>query len=123
MAVFHPMPVGFLDDLGAGEVLRTKQESDACCGPHDGTWWGAASLCSSTCEAVGHCFPCVPQGKEIPQPRNVLVESARIARGKIAPLEELQASVDAHDAVVFPGGFGAAKCVPAGVSGNALEVY
>lgn len=40
-------------------------------------------------------------------PRNVLVESARIARGKIAPLSELK--VDQFDAVVFPGGFGAAK--------------
>lgn len=39
--------------------------------------------------------------------RNVLVESARIARGNIKPLTELSAS--SHDAVVFPGGFGVAK--------------
>ncbi|XP_023213737.1 ES1 protein homolog, mitochondrial-like [Centruroides sculpturatus] len=39
--------------------------------------------------------------------RNVLVESARIARGKIKALSELKASD--HDAIVFPGGFGAAK--------------
>lgn len=39
--------------------------------------------------------------------RNVLVESARIARGKIRPLSELDAA--AFDAVFFPGGFGAAK--------------
>ncbi len=39
--------------------------------------------------------------------RNVLVESARIARGKILPLSEL--NMDRFDAVVFPGGFGAAK--------------
>lgn len=39
--------------------------------------------------------------------RNVLVESARIARGKIAPLARLDAA--GYDAVVFPGGFGAAK--------------
>lgn len=39
--------------------------------------------------------------------RNVLVESARIARGNIKPLSELKAS--SVDAVVFPGGFGAAK--------------
>ena len=38
---------------------------------------------------------------------NVLVESARVARGKINPLSELKASK--FDAVVFPGGFGAAK--------------
>lgn len=39
--------------------------------------------------------------------RNVLVESARIARGKITSLANLDAA--SHDAVVFPGGFGAAK--------------
>lgn len=38
--------------------------------------------------------------------RNVLVESARIARGNIKPLADL--SPDEYDAVVFPGGFGAA---------------
>ncbi|KAJ8352514.1 hypothetical protein SKAU_G00239900 [Synaphobranchus kaupii] len=39
--------------------------------------------------------------------RNVLSESARIARGNIADLAQLNASH--HDAVIFPGGFGAAK--------------
>jgi enhancing lycopene biosynthesis protein 2 len=39
--------------------------------------------------------------------RNLLVESARIARGKIQPLSRLD--VDGFDAVVFPGGYGAAK--------------
>lgn len=39
--------------------------------------------------------------------RNVLVESARIARGKVTALSELKSSN--FDAVVFPGGFGAAK--------------
>ncbi|GAB3455675.1 isoprenoid biosynthesis glyoxalase ElbB [Insolitispirillum peregrinum] len=39
--------------------------------------------------------------------RNVLVESARIARGRIAPLGDYQAAD--FDAIVFPGGFGAAK--------------
>ena len=39
--------------------------------------------------------------------RNVLRESARIARGKISPLADL--NISSHDAVVFPGGFGAAK--------------
>ncbi|XP_069491892.1 glutamine amidotransferase-like class 1 domain-containing protein 3, mitochondrial [Ambystoma mexicanum] len=39
--------------------------------------------------------------------RNVLPESARIARGKISNLSQLNASN--HDAVIFPGGFGAAK--------------
>ncbi|SHI01844.1 isoprenoid biosynthesis glyoxalase ElbB [Ferrimonas marina] len=39
--------------------------------------------------------------------RNVLVESARIARGAIRPLTEL--AVAEFDALVLPGGFGAAK--------------
>uniref|UniRef100_A0A8C0X095 ES1 protein, mitochondrial n=1 Tax=Castor canadensis TaxID=51338 RepID=A0A8C0X095_CASCN len=39
--------------------------------------------------------------------RNVLAESARIARGKITDLAQLSATN--HDAAIFPGGFGAAK--------------
>lgn len=39
--------------------------------------------------------------------RNVLIESARIARGEIQSLDKL--NVDHLDAVFFPGGFGAAK--------------
>lgn len=46
-------------------------------------------------------------GEEMPETRNVLVESARIARGKIADLKTYDASQ--FDALVFPGGFGAAK--------------
>jgi enhancing lycopene biosynthesis protein 2 len=45
--------------------------------------------------------------KEMPEKRNVLVESARIARGKIRPLSQFSASE--YDALIFPGGFGAAK--------------
>ncbi|GHF00830.1 isoprenoid biosynthesis glyoxalase ElbB [Thalassotalea profundi] len=39
--------------------------------------------------------------------RNVLVESARISRGDVENIEEL--CVDEFDAIIFPGGFGAAK--------------
>jgi len=46
-------------------------------------------------------------GDEMPEKRNVLVESARIARGNIKPVSEL--NVDEFDALIFPGGFGAAK--------------
>jgi enhancing lycopene biosynthesis protein 2 len=46
-------------------------------------------------------------GEEMDESRNVLVESARIARGKIKPLSEFKA--EEFDALVFPGGFGAAK--------------
>jgi enhancing lycopene biosynthesis protein 2 len=46
-------------------------------------------------------------GKEMPETRNVLVEAARIARGKIKPLSEYRAAD--FDAIIFPGGFGVAK--------------
>ncbi len=46
-------------------------------------------------------------GAEMPETRNVLIESARIARGNIKPLSEFKASD--FDALLFPGGFGAAK--------------
>jgi len=46
-------------------------------------------------------------GEEMDETRNVLVESARIARGKIKALSEF--SGKDYDALVFPGGFGAAK--------------
>lgn len=39
--------------------------------------------------------------------RNVLVESARIARGQILPLSQLK--ISEVDAIILPGGFGAAK--------------
>lgn len=46
-------------------------------------------------------------GEEMNESRNVLVESARIARGKISALDQL--NVNKFDALLLPGGFGAAK--------------
>ena len=46
-------------------------------------------------------------GKEMKETRNVLAESARIARGKIKPLSQFNEKE--FDAVIFPGGFGVAK--------------
>lgn len=65
-------------------------------------------------EAV--CFaPDIPQahvinhltGQEMAETRSVLAESARITRGSIQPLSEFDAA--AVDALILPGGFGAAK--------------
>lgn len=62
------------------------------------------------------CFaPDLPQvevvdhlsGKTVSESRNMLVESARIARGAISPVTALGSSD--FDAMVFPGGNGAAK--------------
>ena len=46
-------------------------------------------------------------GEEMDETRNVLIESARIARGHIKDLK--QYDPNNFDALIFPGGFGAAK--------------
>ncbi len=46
-------------------------------------------------------------GEEMQEKRNVLVESARIARGAIKNLKELNS--EDYDVLFFPGGFGVAK--------------
>lgn len=46
-------------------------------------------------------------GQETKESRNVLIESARIARGDINPITNLNSNN--FDAVIFPGGFGVAK--------------
>ncbi|MCI5050213.1 MAG: isoprenoid biosynthesis glyoxalase ElbB [Rickettsiales bacterium] len=45
--------------------------------------------------------------EEVSETRNVLQESARIARGQIEPLDAL--NVSAFDALIIPGGYGVAK--------------
>lgn len=90
----------------------------AGCGFQDGSEVHESVLCllalqQAACQV--QCFaPDIPQakvvnhltGEEVNESRNVLVESARIARGKIKSLEQLD--VDAFDAVLIPGGFGVA---------------
>ncbi|MCQ2286206.1 MAG: isoprenoid biosynthesis glyoxalase ElbB [Bacteroidales bacterium] len=46
-------------------------------------------------------------GEKMNEKRNMMVEAARITRGNILPLEDLHP--EEFDALVFPGGFGAAK--------------
>ncbi|NPA69038.1 MAG: isoprenoid biosynthesis glyoxalase ElbB [Chlorobi bacterium] len=46
-------------------------------------------------------------GEETNEKRNVMVEAARIARGNIKPLSEL--NMEDFDALMMPGGFGVAK--------------
>ncbi|WP_269532362.1 isoprenoid biosynthesis glyoxalase ElbB [Chitinimonas sp. BJYL2] len=46
-------------------------------------------------------------GEGTEETRNILIEAARIARGKVSPLEALMPI--AYAGIVFPGGFGAAK--------------
>jgi len=89
------------------------------CGVFDGAEIHESTLCLLALAQAGHraaCFaPDIPQrdvinhltSEPMEEQRNVLVESARIARGKISPLSELK--VDEFDAILLPGGFGAAK--------------
>ncbi|KAM9356822.1 glutamine amidotransferase-like class 1 domain-containing protein 3, mitochondrial [Symphorus nematophorus] len=51
---------------------------------------------------VNHC-----EGKPTEEKRNILQESARIARGDVTDLAKLD--VSAFDAVIIPGGFGVGK--------------
>ncbi|WP_349976019.1 isoprenoid biosynthesis glyoxalase ElbB [Pseudomonas sp. WHRI 8519] len=46
-------------------------------------------------------------GEQVAESRNVLVESARIARGEVKDISEARA--EDFDALIVPGGFGAAK--------------
>lgn len=88
-------------------------------GVYDGTEVHEASAClvhlSRAGAEVSMFAPDVAQmhvidhtkGEEQSESRNVLKESARIARGKISALSELSAGN--FDGLVVPGGFGAAK--------------
>src|SRR6187401_2892534 len=46
-------------------------------------------------------------GEKMNESRNMLIEAARITRGKIQPLSELTKTE--YDALIMPGGFGVAK--------------
>ncbi|GAA3899387.1 isoprenoid biosynthesis glyoxalase ElbB [Gibbsiella dentisursi] len=89
------------------------------CGVYDGSEIHEAVLTLLALDRAGVqavCFaPDKPQhvvinhvsGDAMPEVRNVLVESARIARGKIQPLAQADAAF--LDALIIPGGFGAAN--------------
>ncbi|MDP6539293.1 MAG: isoprenoid biosynthesis glyoxalase ElbB [Planctomycetota bacterium] len=67
---------------------------------------GAEAVCAAPDVEQMHVID-HSSGEETGETRNVLVESARIARGEILELSRLGAAD--VDAVIFPGGFGAAK--------------
>lgn len=67
---------------------------------------GAEIMCMAPNDNQLHVINHLTQ-EVMDEKRNVLVESARIARGEIKDIAEVQAS---HlDALIIPGGFGAAK--------------
>lgn len=67
---------------------------------------GAEAVCFAPdkpqAEVINHL-----QNEKADESRNVLIEAARIARGRVIPLA--QANADELDALIVPGGFGAAK--------------
>ncbi len=89
------------------------------CGFLDGSEIHESVLTLLALAQAGHSYQCFAPNSEqykvvnhltgeesSDEARNILVESARIARGKIKPLEELDP--DAFDSILLPGGFGAA---------------
>jgi enhancing lycopene biosynthesis protein 2 len=88
-------------------------------GVYDGTEIQEAVLAMLAIKELGAHYQCIsidkPQkhvinhltGEEMPETRNMKVESARIARGEVVDISEM--SPAKLDALVLPGGFGAAK--------------
>ena len=68
---------------------------------------GGTTQCFAPDRAQMHVVNHLTGQEAAGESRNVLVESARIARGKIKSLVEFNAAE--FDALIFPGGFGAAK--------------
>lgn len=120
-------PAGTVQYIRQQPELKTETDSSmkkfavilAGCGVFDGAEIHEATLTLLAIKKYGAEYalfaPDVQQhhvinhltGKEMAETRNVLVESARIARGKIRPMSDFAARD--VDALVFPGGFGVAK--------------
>ncbi len=91
----------------------------AGCGVFDGAEIHEATLTLLAIAKAGGSYECFAPDKEqtqvinhltgklMDEERNVLVESARITRGRIKPLNLYEP--ENFDAVVFPGGYGVAK--------------
>jgi enhancing lycopene biosynthesis protein 2 len=89
------------------------------CGVYDGAEIHEATLTMLAIAQMGGSYeifaPDIEQhhvvnhltGEEMNEQRNVLVESARIARGNIKDLKNFEAT--GFDALIMPGGFGVAK--------------
>ncbi len=104
------------------------------CGVNDGSEIHEAVLAMLALDCLGvDCLCMAPNieqrdvvnhlsGEAVNETRNVLVESARIARGEISDLADISAAD--IDAVILPGGFGAAKNLcDFAVAGAQAEVH
>ncbi|KAG8230644.1 hypothetical protein J437_LFUL010661 [Ladona fulva] len=93
--------------LSGSGVYDGTEIHEACATLSHLTREGAEPICYAPDVKQMHVVDHVKGVQSEGENRNVMVESARIARGNIKPLSELKAAN--VDAVVFPGGFGAAK--------------
>ncbi len=89
---------GYLDGAEIHEATLTLLALDRA---------GANIICMAPDVEQMHVVDHVAGAPAEGQSRNVLAESARIARGEIRDIRNV--SADELDALVFPGGFGAAK--------------
>lgn len=89
---------GFLDGAEIHESVLTLLALDRA---------GARVVCAAPNVAQMHVVNHLTGDVAANESRNVLVEAARIARGKIRDVATLQAGE--IDALILPGGFGAAK--------------
>ena len=91
----------------------------AGCGVYDGSEIHESTLVLLALDQAGITYQCMAPnidqmhvinhltGEEMPETRNVLVESARLARGDVIDIAD--ADPDDYAGLIFPGGFGAAK--------------
>jgi enhancing lycopene biosynthesis protein 2 len=89
------------------------------CGVYDGSEIHETTMAMLAVEEAGHEYQCYSidqnqhhvinhlTGDEMPESRNMMLEAARIARGNVKVLNS--GTKDEIEALVIPGGFGAAK--------------
>ncbi|MBY7734954.1 isoprenoid biosynthesis glyoxalase ElbB [Francisella philomiragia] len=90
---------GYLDGSEIQETVLTILALEK-----QGVEWQGVALNKNQKHVINHLHQSV-DGKA--SPRNILEESARITRGNVIDIAD--ADTDEYDAIIFPGGFGAAK--------------
>ena len=90
---------GYLDGTEIQEAVLTILSLEKL-----GIEWEGVALNENQKQIINHESQSVDSKSS---PRNILEESARITRGNVINIQD--ADGDDYDAVIFPGGFGAAK--------------
>lgn len=90
---------GYLDGSEIQEIVLTILALEK-----QGVEWQGVALNKNQKHVINHLHQSVDSKAS---PRNILEESARITRGNVIDIAD--ADSDEYDAIIFPGGFGAAK--------------